>query len=51
MGVVIMLPGMKVEFQRHAGKSWLELYGKHDKSWRNWMVETYADRCAAFNIS
>jgi hypothetical protein len=32
-------------------KRWLELYGKHDKSWRDWMVETYADRCVAFNIS
>jgi hypothetical protein len=50
-----MLPGMKVEFHRPRGKNagWnsLELYGKHDKSWRDWMVETYADRCAAFNIS
>ena len=23
---------------------------KHDKVWRQWMVETYADRCAATNI-
>ena len=25
-------------------KRWLELYGKHDQAWRQWMVETYADR-------
>jgi hypothetical protein len=31
-------------------KRWLGLYSKHDKAWREWMVETYADRCAAFNI-
>jgi hypothetical protein len=32
-------------------KRWLELYGKHDKAWRQWMVETYADRCGGFNNS
>src|ERR1700738_596045 len=31
-------------------KRWLELSSKHDKVWRQWMVETYADRCAATNI-
>jgi hypothetical protein len=25
-------------------KRWLVLYGKHDKAWREWVVETYADR-------
>ena len=25
-------------------KRWLVLYSKHDKAWREWMVETYADR-------
>src|ERR1700732_2306328 len=29
----------------------LELYSKHDSAWRQWMVETYADRFAHFNIS
>jgi hypothetical protein len=23
---------------------WLELYGKHDSAWRQWLAETYADR-------
>lgn len=23
---------------------WLELYSKHDRAWRQWMVETSADR-------
>jgi hypothetical protein len=32
-------------------KRWLELYGKHDKAWKQWMVETYADRFAEFNFS
>jgi hypothetical protein len=32
-------------------KRWLELYSKHDTAWRQWMVETYADRFARFNIS
>jgi hypothetical protein len=27
-------------------RRWLELYGKHDKAWREWMVETYPDRAA-----
>jgi hypothetical protein len=27
-------------------KRWLVLYSKHDKAWREWMVETYADRAA-----
>jgi hypothetical protein len=25
-------------------KRWLELYSKRDRAWREWMVETYADR-------
>ena len=25
-------------------KRWLELYSKHDEAWRQFMVETYADR-------
>ncbi len=25
-------------------KRWLELYSKHDRAWRQWMVETSADR-------
>ena len=25
-------------------KRWLELYGKHDSAWRQWMIETCADR-------
>jgi hypothetical protein len=25
-------------------KRWLELYGKHEQAWRQWMVETHADR-------
>jgi hypothetical protein len=25
-------------------RRWLELYGKHDDAWSEWMVETYADR-------
>jgi hypothetical protein len=25
-------------------KRWLELYDKHDQAWRQWMVETNADR-------
>jgi hypothetical protein len=25
-------------------KRWLELYGKHDQAWRQWMAETYEDR-------
>lgn len=25
-------------------KRWLELYGKHDQAWRQWMVETSPDR-------
>ena len=32
-------------------KRWLELYGKHDKAWRQWMVEAYADRCGGFDNS
>jgi hypothetical protein len=31
-------------------KRWLELYGKHDKAWKQWMVDTYADGCAEFNF-
>jgi hypothetical protein len=27
-------------------RRWLELYGKHDRAWRRWMVETAADRRA-----
>lgn len=23
---------------------WLELYSQHDRAWRQWMAETYADR-------
>ena len=26
-------------------RRWLELYGKHDRAWRQWMIETAADRC------
>jgi hypothetical protein len=25
-------------------KRWLELYGKHDQAWKQWLVETYASR-------
>ncbi len=25
-------------------RRWLELYGKHDRAWKQWMVETAADR-------
>jgi len=25
-------------------RRWLELYGKHDRAWRQWMVETESDR-------
>jgi hypothetical protein len=25
-------------------KRWLELYGKHDEAWRQWMAESYAER-------
>lgn len=25
-------------------RRWLELYGKHDRAWRQWMVKTAADR-------
>jgi hypothetical protein len=25
-------------------RRWLELYGKHDRAWKRWMVETAADR-------
>lgn len=25
-------------------KRWLELYGKHDAAWRQWMIESCADR-------
>jgi len=32
-------------------KRWLELYGKHDKAWKQWLAKTYADRCAEFSIS
>jgi hypothetical protein len=28
-------------------RRWLELYGKHDRAWRQWMVETAADRRAS----
>jgi hypothetical protein len=28
-------------------KRWLTLYSKHDSAWRQWMVETYADRCSS----
>ena len=31
-------------------KRWLELYGKHDGAWRQWMVETYADRRAGLGF-
>lgn len=29
---------------------WLELYSKHDRAWREWMVETSADRCRDLSI-
>ena len=32
-------------------KRWLELYGKHDTAWRQWMADTYADRFAELRIS
>ena len=28
-------------------RRWQELYGKHDRAWRQWMVETAADRLAS----
>jgi hypothetical protein len=31
-------------------KRWLDLYSKHDKAWREWMVETYADRCGSLTL-
>jgi len=31
-------------------KRWLELYGKHDHAWRQWMVETYADRAGGLTF-
>ena len=31
-------------------KRWLELYSKHDKAWRQWMVETQLDRCASLTF-
>ena len=31
-------------------KRWLELYSKHDDAWRQWMVETYADRSGSLTF-
>lgn len=31
-------------------KRWLELYSIHDKAWKQWMVETYADRCGSLTF-
>jgi hypothetical protein len=31
-------------------KRWLELYSRHDVAWRDWMIETYADRCGTLTF-